>query len=45
MLKFTQNSKYSSIQLEVYGKRIDGLLNPYSKATIIIEYPLLSLKR
>ena len=31
--------------MEVYGKRIDGLINNYSKVTMIMEYPLLSLKR
>lgn len=31
--------------MEVFGKRVDGLVNNFSKTTIIMEYPLLSLKR
>jgi hypothetical protein len=32
-------------QLEVYGKRVDGLLRNISKCTLVLEYPFLSLKK
>lgn len=29
----------------MYGKRVDGLISNSSKATMVMEYPLMSLKR
>lgn len=43
--KYSSYYRYGDFKIEVFGKRVDGLVKDVSKATIIMEYPLLSLKR
>ena len=33
------------MQIEVYGKRVDGMFQNYSKCTMVLEYPFMSLKK